>query len=152
MAAVIQEDLAKLGIAMQVAPVEFKNLTERWTTSFDYDAILSGLSLTATDPSSYGGLLQSNAGLHQWRPKQASPATEWEARIDQLYAEQSKERDAAVRKQKFNEIQAIMADEMPIVPVVSRHIVSAANERIGNLSPSTILPFSMWNADRLFIK
>ena len=152
MAAVIQEDLAKLGIAMQIAPVEFKNLTERWSTSFDYDAILSGLSLTATDPSSYGGLLQSNAGLHQWRPKQTSPATEWETRIDQLYAEQSKERDAAVRKQKFNEIQAIMADEMPIVPIVSRHIVSAANERIGNLSPSTILPFSMWNADRLFIK
>ena len=152
MAAIIQEDLAKLGIAMQVAPVEFKNLTERWTSSFDYDAILSGISLTATDPSSYGGLLLSNAGVHQWRPKQEKPATEWEARIDELYAQQSKERDSAARKQKFNEIQAIMAEEMPIVPIVSRHIVSAANERIGNISPSTILPFSMWNADRLFIK
>jgi peptide/nickel transport system substrate-binding protein len=152
MAAVIQEDLAKLGIAMQVAPVEFKNLTERWTASFDYDAILSGMSLTATDPSSYSGLLLSSAGVHQWRPKQAKPATEWEAKIDQLYAEQSKERDPAARKSKFNEIQAIMADEMPIVPIVSRHIVSAGHERIGNLSPSTILPFSMWNAEKLFIK
>ncbi len=152
MAAVIQEDLAKLGIAMQIAPVEFKNLTERWTTSFDYDAILSGFSLTATDPSSYSGLLQSSAGLHQWRPKQAKPATEWEAKIDQLYAEQSKERDPNVRRQKFNEIQAIMADEMPIVPIVSRHIVSAGHERVGNLSPSTTLPFSMWNAESLFIK
>ena len=152
MAAVIQEDLAKLGIAMQIAPVEFKNLTERWTASFDYDAILSGLSLTATDPSSYGGMLLSSAGLHQWRPKQAKPASEWEAKIDQLYAEQSKERDPNLRRQKFNEIQAIMADEMPIVPIVSRHIVSASHERVGNLSPSTILPFSMWNAERLFIK
>ena len=152
MAAVVQEDLAKLGIAMQIAPVEFKNLTERWTTSFDYDALLSGFSLTATDPSSYSGLLQSSGGLHQWRPKQAKPATEWEAKIDQLYAEQSKERDPNVRRQKFNEIQAIMADEMPIVPIVSRHIVSAGHERVGNLSPSTILPFSMWNAESLFIK
>ena len=152
MAAVIQEDLAKLGIAMQIAPVEFKNLTERWTTSFDYDAILSGLSLTATDPSSYTGMLLSSAAVHQWRPKQAKPATEWEARIDQLYAEQSKELNAEVRRQKFNEIQAIMADEMPIIPIVSRHIVSAGHERVGNLSPSTILPFSMWNAERLFIK
>ena len=152
MAAVIQEDLAKLGIAMQIAPVEFKNLTERWTTSFDYDAILSGLSLTGTDPSSYTGMLLSSAAMHQWRPKQARPATEWEARIDQLYAEQSKELDPNIRRQKFNEIQAIMADEMPIVPIVSRHIVSAGHERVGNLSPSTILPFSMWNAERLFIK
>ena len=151
MAAVIQEDLARLGIAMQIAPVEFKNLTERWTTTFDYDAILSGMSLTATDPSSYTGMLLSSAAVHQWRPKQEKPATEWEARIDQLYNEQSKELNADIRRQKFDEIQAIMADQMPIVPIVSRHIVSAGHERVGNLSPSTILPFSMWNAERLFI-
>ena len=152
MAAVMQEDLAKLGIAMQIAPVEFKNLTERWSASFDYDAILGGLSLTATDPSSFGSMLQSKAGQHYWHPAQQKPATEWEAKIDELYDRQSKERDAAARKQQFDEIQAIMADEMPIVPIVSRHIVSAANERVGNVSPSSILPFSMWNADRLFIR
>lgn len=152
MAAVMQEDLAKLGIAMQIAPLEFAEVTKRWATTFDYDAILSGLSLTATDPSSYATLLQSKAGQHYWRPKQATPATEWEAKIDELYDQQSKERDPAARRQKFNEIQTAMSEEMPIVPIVSRHIVSAANERIGNISPSSILPFSMWNADRLFVR
>lgn len=152
MAAVIQEDLAKLGIAMQIAPVDFQSLTKAWSATYDYDAILSGLTLTAVDPSSYGGMVQSSAALHQWRPEQPKPATDWEARLDQLYTEQSKERDPAARKQKFNEIQAIMADELPIIPIVSRHIVSAASDRTGNLSPSTIFPFSLWNADRLFIK
>ena len=152
MAAVVQEDLAKLGIAVQVVPLDFQSLTERWSSSLDYDAILSGSSLTALDPSSYAGLLQSGAAQHQWRPKQDKPATDWEARIDQLYSEQASERDPTVRKQKFNEIQSIMAEEMPTIPIVSRHIVSAANERVGNVSPSTILPFSLWNADRLFIK
>lgn len=152
MAAVVQEDLAKLGIAVQVVPLDFQSLTERWSSSLDYDAILSGFSLTALDPSSFAGLLPSSSAQHQWRPKQEKPATEWEARIDQLYNEQSLERDPAIRRQKFNEIQSIMADEMPIIPIVSRHIVSAGNERVGNLVPSTILPFSMWNADRLFIK
>jgi peptide/nickel transport system substrate-binding protein len=152
MAAVIQEDLAKLGISVQVAPVDFQGLSERWNTSFDYDAILLGLGLTALDPSSFAGLLPSSGAVHQWRPKQAAPVTEWEARIDELFTSQAQETDPAQRKQIFNEIQVIMAEEMPIVPIVSRHIVSAANERIGNHSPSSILPYSLWNAERLFVK
>ena len=152
MAAVIQEDLAKLGMSMQVVPLDFQGINERWNSTFDYDAILSGVSLTAIDPTSFVGFLPSNGVAHQWRPKQAQPATEWEKRIDELFAQQAGETDAAVRKQIFNEIQSIMVEEMPVVPIVSRHIVSAVNERVGNLSPSGILPYSLWNAERLFVK
>ena len=152
MAAVIQEDLAKLGMAVTVAPIDFQGLTERWTTSFDYDAVLLGLGVTALDPSSFANLLLSSADVHQWRPKQAKPATEWEARIDTLFAQQSQETDQAARKKIFDEIQIIMSDEMPLIPIVSRHVISGANQRVGNILPSSILPFSMWNADRLYIR
>ncbi|MEQ1763789.1 MAG: ABC transporter substrate-binding protein [Pyrinomonadaceae bacterium] len=152
MAAVIQEDLGKLGIEVQIAPIDFQGLSERWTTSFDYDAILLGISLTAIDPSSYAGFLPTSGASHQWRPKQTEPATEWEAKVNELFSAQAREIDRAARKQKFDEIQAVFAEEMPIVPIVSRHIVSAVNARIGNHSPSGILPFSLWNAERLFVK
>lgn len=152
MAAVIQEDLSKLGMAVQVAPIDTAGVQERWNKTFDYDAVLDGLSLTALDPSSFGGLLLSSAAVHQWRPKQANPASEWEAKIDELFGQQAQETDPDKRKQIFYQIQAIMAEEMPIIPIVSRHIVSAGNQKIGNLSPSSILPFSLWNADRLFIR
>ena len=151
-AAVVQEDLAKLGIAMQVVPLDFQGINERWNSTFDYDAILSGISLTAIDPTSFVGFLPSSGTSHQWQPKQAQPATEWEKRIDELFTQQASETDPAVRRQKFNEIQAIMAEEMPVIPIVSRHIVSAVNQRVGNLSPSGILPYSLWNAERLFVK
>ena len=151
-AAVIQEDLAKLGIAMQVVPLDFQGINERWNSTFDYDAVLSGISLTGLDPSSFAGFLPSGATAHQWRPKQTQPATEWEKRIDELFVQQASETDTAVRKQKFNEIQSIIVEEMPVIPIVSRHIVSAVNERVGNHSPSGILPYSLWNADRLFVK
>jgi peptide/nickel transport system substrate-binding protein len=152
MAAVIQEDLAKLGIMVQVAPVDFQGLTERWTTTFDYDAVLLGLGVTGIDPSSFASLLLSNAEVHQWRPNQEKPATEWEAKIDTLFAQQAKETEHAARKKTFDEIQSIMADEMPLIPIVSRHVISGVNQRVGNYSASSILPFSMWNAERLFIK
>jgi peptide/nickel transport system substrate-binding protein len=152
MAAVIQEDLAKLGMNVQITPIDFQGLSERWNVSFDYDAILLGLGLTALDPSSFASFLPSSGAVHQWRPKQPQPASEWEAKIDELFARQAQETDQTQRRQIFNEIQVIMAEEMPIIPIVSRHIISAANERIGNHTPSSILPYSLWNAERLFVK
>ncbi|HKR23069.1 MAG TPA: ABC transporter substrate-binding protein, partial [Pyrinomonadaceae bacterium] len=152
MAAVIQEDLAKLGIKMQVVPIEFSAVTNAWTKSHDYDAILLGLSVTDLEPSTYGNLILSSGDAHQWRPNQKSPATEWETKIDQLFAEQASESDPEKRKLKFHEIQRIVADASPVITIVARHVVSAANSHVGNFSPSPMFPYSLWNADELFIK
>ncbi len=151
-AAVVQEDLAHLGIKMQVVPIENQGVTERWSKTYDYDAMLFGLSVTGIEPSSYANFLLSSASVHQWQPNQKSPATEWEAKIDKLFAEQSRESDVAKRAAIFNEIQNIIADESPVIPISARHIVTAANTRIGNYAPSSIFPYSVWNADELFIK
>lgn len=152
MATVIQQDLAKLGINMQPAPIEFQALTGRWTQSYDYDAILLGASVTDPDPSSFTSFLQSSSSNHQWYPKQPKPATEWEARIDQLDNEQAHELDPVRRKSLFREIQVILSEQLPLIPIVARHILSAANTRIGNHRPGTFLPYSLWNAEELFIK
>ena len=152
MAAVIQEDLAKLGIRMQVVPIEFAAVTNAWTKSYEYDAILLGLSVTDLEPSTYANLLLSSGDAHQWRPNQKSPSTEWETKIDQLFAEQARESDPGKRKSKFHEIQRIVADASPVITIVARHVVSASNSRVGNFSPSPMFPYSMWNAEELFIK
>jgi peptide/nickel transport system substrate-binding protein len=152
MAAVIQQDLAKLGIAMQIAPIDFQGVTERWSRSYDYDAISLGVATTGIEPSAYANFLLSSASTHQWHPSQKTPATEWEAKIDRLFAEQARERDPERRRELMNELQAIVVAEMPIIPVVSRHIVSAANVRVGNHAPSNILPYSVWNAEELFVR
>jgi peptide/nickel transport system substrate-binding protein len=152
MAAVIQQDLAKLGINMQVAPIEFQALTTRWTQSYDYDAVLLGLGVTDPDPSSYAGLVQSNSSSHQWYPKEAKPATGWETRLDELNTAQSHETDTERRKAIFRDIQNIIAEQLPIIPIVARHITTAANTRVGNYRPGTILPYSLWNVEELFVK
>ena len=152
MAAVVQEDLAKLGIKMQVVPVEFSAVTNAWTKSYEYDAILLGLSLTDLEPSTYANLLLSSGDAHQWRPNQKTAATEWEMKLDQLFAEQARETDPGKRKLKFYEIQRIVADASPVIPLVARHVVSAANSHVGNFSPSPLFPYSTWNAEELFIK
>lgn len=150
-AAVIQEDLAKLGIKMQVAPIESKDITARWSTSFEYDAIFLGLATSDMEPSSMAAFIESSGAAHQWAPMQKQPATEWEARLDKLFDEQAAETDPAKRKVTFDEIQKIVAEEMPVIPIVTRHVASAANIRVGNIEPSPMLPYSLWNADELFV-
>lgn len=151
MATVIQQDLARLGISLQVATLDTQAVTERWTKTFDYDAVLMGLTLTDPEPSSYTSFLRSDSATHQWSPRQKNPATDWEARIDQLIELQAAESDPQKRQALFREIQVIMAEQLPVIPLVARHIVSAASARLGNWQPSSIFPYSLWNADELFI-
>jgi peptide/nickel transport system substrate-binding protein len=152
MAAVIQQDLAKLGINMTPAPIEFQALTARWSQSYDYDAVLLGLAVSDPDPSSYTSFLQSTGSQHQWYPKEPKPAADWEARLDQLTADQAHETDTERRKAIFRDIQNIIADQLPIIPIAARHITTAANTRVGNYRPGTILPYSLWNAEELFVR
>jgi peptide/nickel transport system substrate-binding protein len=152
MAAVIQEDLAKLGIKMNVVPVEFQAVTTAWTRSYDYEAILLGLSVSGVEPTTYANFLLSSAAVHQWQPSQKTPATEWEARVDKLFAEQAGEGDPQKRAVTFHEIERIISEESPVIPIAARHIVSAANNRVGNYAPSVIFPYSLWNIDELFVK
>lgn len=151
-AALVQEDLAKLGIKMEVAPIETAQLQKRANETYDYDAILFGLSQTDLEPSSYSNFLLSSASTHQWQPLQQTPANDWEAQIDSLFDRQATERNEAKRKTAFFEIQQIMRREMPVIPIVARHVVTAANPRIGNYRPSPIMPYSLWNVDELFLK
>lgn len=151
-AAVIQQDLAKLGIKMSVVPLETPGLMDKWMKTYDYDAVLLGISQGDTEPSSYQNFLLSSGALHQWQPDQKTPATEWEAKIDKLFDEMILTRDFKTRYELFANIQDTMRDELPVIPIVARHVPSAANSRIGNWAPSSILPYSIWNVEELYIK
>jgi len=152
MASVIQSDLARIGIKMNIAKVDTVQLTSKVNNGEDYDAAFLGTSTTQPDPSSYDSFLRSDGSNHQWRPKQEKPATEWEARIDELATAQARETDEERRRAIFHDIQAIIDEQQPIIPIVAPHTVVAANTRIGNYRPSPLLPYSLWNADELFMK
>src|SRR5262245_27520917 len=128
MATVIQENLKGLGIKMQVAPIEFGEFGRRMSSG-DYDVALFGASPTEPDPSSYVNFLLSSSKSNQWNPRQSSPATEWEKQIDDLVAAQANERNVERRRESFRQIQTILAEQLPIIPIVSRHLASAANQR-----------------------
>ncbi len=151
-ALVVQDDLRKLGINVQVAPIENTQLRNRINQTFDYEAVLYGTSASEPDPSSYVDVLRSSSAAHLWSPSEAKPATEWEARIDELATQQAHEPNVERRHAIFRDVQQIMAEQLPVIPIVTRHIAVAANTRLGNYRPSALPPFSLWNADELYVR
>ena len=55
------------------------------------------------------------------------------------------------RKEFYDRVQELMFDYQPLVELVSPHILVGAHPEVGNFRPAIIEPYTMWNADELFI-
>jgi peptide/nickel transport system substrate-binding protein len=149
-AAVMQEDLAQLGIEMNLVPLDFASLLGRLTRSFDYEACLLGIKFTDSDPSAELPFWLSRSPFHVWNPSQSRPGTPWEARIDRLMEEQMLVTEHASRKALFDEVQSLVADQLPVIDLVVPHALLGVSARVGNLKP-TPLWHPLWNGEELFL-
>ena len=60
--------------------------------------------------------------------------------------------DFTARKKAFDEVQAILADELPMIYTIAPLASAAARPNIGNLRPSVMTPFRLtWNIEELFL-
>ena len=149
MAAMIQQDLAALGIKLNVVTLDFQSLIERITQSFDYEVCLLGFVNVDLDPGSQQNVWLSSGRNHAWNPEQASPATDWEARIDELVTAQASTTDAEVRRTKFHEVQGIIQEQAPIVYLVHKNALGAVSPEVRNVEPGVLWPHLVWNIDEL---
>ncbi|MGH9840293.1 MAG: ABC transporter substrate-binding protein [Blastocatellia bacterium] len=150
--ALIQEDLAQIGIKVTIAPIESRALLSRINDSFNYEAGLLAIVSGDTDPSSHTNVLFSHGPGHWWHPRQTRPATAWEARLDDLVKRQRITLNPAARKKLFDEVQAIMAEQQPFLFLASRHLLVAAKTDIGNFKPALLPDFVLWNCEELYRK
>ena len=149
-AALIQEDLAKIGIRVTVVTLDFPSLIERITRTFDYDTCLLGFSSVDLDPTGQMNLWLSSANAHAWNPEQKTPATGWEAEIDRLMELQATESVLVKRKAAFDQVQEIAAREGPMLFLVYRNALCAVSSELRNVQPSVVGPTLIWNIERLY--
>jgi peptide/nickel transport system substrate-binding protein len=91
----------------------------------------------------------SGSAQHCWNPKQSSPATAWEAEIDQLMREQAAQLDARRRKALFDRVQEIIWDQAPVVYLVNRNALVAVSPTLRNVQPAVLDPRLVWNIDQI---
>ena len=151
MALLIQQDLLKIGIEVKVVTLDFPSLLERISRNHDYEACILGFTNVEVDPMGQMNVWISSSVDHQWNPEQKSPATAWEAEVDDLMRKQASTVDPRVRKRLFDRVQQIVRDQEPFIYLVNKHSLSAISPAIGNPKPARIWPQTFWNAYELHV-
>jgi len=150
MATLIQDDLKKLGIRVQVVPLEFRALLDRVLNSRNYDACVLGLGSGDVDPNPEMNVWLSSGGSHLWNPEQKEPMTPWEREIDSLMRQQMTELNHVARKKLYDRVQQIAAENLPLICLASPNILVAARKDLGNFQPAILDHYTLWNVDQLF--
>ncbi|HUM06421.1 MAG TPA: ABC transporter substrate-binding protein [Terriglobales bacterium] len=151
MAVLIQEDLSKIGIKMNVVTLDFPSLIERIAQKFNYEAAILGFQNVDLDPNGQMNIWLSSAENHAWNPQQQTPATAWEGEIDRLMREQASATDAKKRKAAFDRVQEIVVEQAPFIYLINKDALSAISPSVAGASPVILHPQTYWNAERLTI-
>ena len=148
--AVLRDELARVGIALDIVPLELGAMIQRMLAS-DYDAIYYRPVTTDMDPAANLDFWLSGGSAHFWNLEQRAPATDWERRIDTLMLEQAAERDPERRCDLFNVVQRIFAENLPVIYFVAPRMYYAHSARLRGVVPSVQRPPVLWNADSLSV-
>ena len=149
-AANVRDQLARVGIALDIAPLEFNAMIQRMLTS-NYDAMYYRVMATALDPAMNPDLWMSSGSAHFWHLGQKTPATGWERQIDALMLEQTRTIDQARRHELFEQVQRTFAENVPVIYLVAPRLYYAHSSRVTGATPSVIRPPMLWNADTLSV-
>ena len=151
----LRTQLARVGIALEVAPIDNGALIKRMLSS-DYEAIYYRPLTTDLDPAGNMDFWLSSGSGHFWNiPDEGDgkrDPSDWESRIDMLMAEQASTTDIEKRKQIFNEVQKTFAENLPVLYFVAPRLYYAHNARVLGVVPSVQRPPALWNADMLSVR
>lgn len=149
----IKDDLAKVGIKVTLAGVDFNTLITNLRQDFNYEAVLLGLqSAVPPDPGMGQNVWRSSGLTHYWNIKQPRPETPTEAKIDALIEANVLTTDYAERRRTWAEIQRLVNEECFMEWLPTQIMKLPVRNRFGNTHPTVIPHRLLWNIDRVFLK
>jgi peptide/nickel transport system substrate-binding protein len=145
-AAVIRDELKKIGVVVDVAALDGAALIDRFLNG-RYEAVYFNADKTDLDPGTNPDFWFSSGSAHPWNLEQKTPATDWERRIDELMARQIASQDERERKRLYDEVQQIFSEHLPIVYFVAPRIYVAHSARVRNVTPAESRPQLLWQPE-----
>jgi peptide/nickel transport system substrate-binding protein len=111
-----------------------------------------GLGGGDTDPNSQMNVWLSSGDDHVWNLDQTQPATAWEAEIDRLMKQQMSTMVQKDRKRLYDQVQEIVAENVPVVFIVSPNLLVGAKKRLEDFKPAILDPHTLWNSEQLYFQ
>jgi peptide/nickel transport system substrate-binding protein len=147
-AAMIQHDLAELGMQVTIRQEELRSVISRIMGSFQYEAALMNIDIPV-EPCDHVNVLLSSGPMHMWRPRQKEPVTPWEKEIDRLMLEHRSCLQLSERQRLYGEVQRLLVEQAPLIPIVNSDVLVASRSWVANLRAATVHPYSLWNVWQL---
>jgi peptide/nickel transport system substrate-binding protein len=158
MIAQIRQDLAQVGMQVDINPINFGVLLDKLDNTQDWDAYLLAM----------GGSREPNSGANVWLPdsrshsfnQSAAPGkpplegrvvADWEAEIGRLYVEGAQELDEAKRKEIYGRVQKISQENLPWIPLVNARIMAVARNHIKGIQYPE-LGGVLWNLQEIRVE
>lgn len=145
----IRKDLETLGMRVNYRPMEFNVLISRMDATFDWEALVMGLT-GGPEPHWGANVWRSSGRMHMWFPFQETPSTDWERRIDELFAQGVRQLDPEQRRQTYFEWQRIVGEEQPFIYTATPERLTALRNRFGNVFPAP-LGGVLHNVDEIYV-
>jgi peptide/nickel transport system substrate-binding protein len=149
--AILRDELAKIGIRVDVALLEQGAVIQRMVKG-EFESIMMIVNATSLDPAMNADFWLSSGSAHLWNMGQPKPATDWEKAIDDVMVTVMSSVDYAERKRAFDQIQGIFAENLPVLFFVAPRLYMGVSTRVGGLTPSILRPQLLWNVERMTVK
>ena len=131
---IIQDDLKKLGIKVNLRPIDFNTLIGR-SDSGDWEGIIIGLTGGFFEPNEGANVWKLNGRLHMFDNSKHKPR-DWELEIDHIFNEATKFVEFEKRKKLYDKYQEITYEQLPFIYLTSPLRIQAVQNTLGNVCPT----------------
>ncbi len=149
-AQVLKESFERIGVAMDLVPLEPGALIERMLAG-TFEAIFFNYLTTDPDPAMQRDFWLSSGSGHIWNISQKTPATDWERQMDDLLNRLAAAIDPAERLRLFREVQRLFSEHLPAMYFAAPRLFVAVGPRVRNETPGVTRPQLLWSADTLAV-
>ena len=151
----VKQDLEDLGMKVNFKPIEFNSLVNKLMASLDWDMVIMGFTGSPLEPNGGKNVWLSDGTLHIFNQRLErdanSPRYAFEKRIDYLYTQGALATKFEDRKKYYDEYQAIVYDEKPLIYIYSPIRIVALRNKFKNIYP-TCLGGVTHNIEEVFIE
>ncbi|OGI20661.1 MAG: hypothetical protein A3B68_08935 [Candidatus Melainabacteria bacterium RIFCSPHIGHO2_02_FULL_34_12] len=146
---IIQDDLKKLGIKVNLRPLDFNTLIGR-SDSGDWEGIIIGFTGGFFEPNEGANVWKLSGRLHMFDQSKHKPR-DWEIEIDRIFNNATKFVEFEKRKKLYDRYQEIVYEQLPMVYLESPIRIQAVQNTLANVRP-TIYGGVLHNLESIYRK
>jgi peptide/nickel transport system substrate-binding protein len=163
LAAQMKADLQKIGITLDVLPLNFNTIVKKLDVTHDWDMVLIGFT-GGIEPNGGANLWRTDGQLHLYNAQpnvvdkqrykiedyQGRVIAPWEKEVDQIFIKGSQELDESKRKEYYKRFQIIIQEQVPVIHLLNNLSLTDVRNRVQNVK-YTALGGTRWNFYEQFI-